>query len=993
MIDETLFKSDYLGKDGFIWWIGQVADSKSWKSQSLNANFQDSTKKDKNWPERCKVRIIGYHTFRATELSDEDLPWAHIMMDPIFGSAQGGEGATNNLAGGEVCFGFFLDGDDAQQPVVVGLLNRHRMVQNFPNDEDFAFRPFTGHSGNIPSTKRERLNDTLPGQAASPITSTIENANPGIAYTGGVYGFTPGLDLGVNSSPINIKFGDTVWNTNENLAHLAFDKKVTFTYSKPSGCRDNMIGQITQILQDFIGFTNGIQKYASTYIDPILNEVVDIGNSIKSTARSIVGIIRLIINSIRGALLKCIIKLFKNFIGVIVPPPQQTIAAQATKSILDQLFCLFEKLLPEILSFLENYLTKMVDTVFNAPICAVEQFTAGILTNVMDAIENSIDTIISGINWLTGGLSKVFNVLNQASSLANKIYSFIGCDSLKCKTPSQWVSTIGPSKVDSDNWSKMVGNINVIKGVSDGLGSVEGALADLSLYGQGSNYQNCNKSVNSPTTQYELSRNPPGVIRAVSIPPIIDVYGDGDGAVLVPVVGEDNSLISVEIVSGGSGYTYPPILTVVDKSGYGAGAEVNSVIDSNGTVIKTIIKKRGRRYKKSNYGINDNPNFDLLLTTSKYRVYEGESFTIKVISLNIADNTEISYKITGVTSSDIKQNIEGSLVIKNSSASIEIETNIDNIIEYKELKFNLPNYNKSISILIEDITAKGIGTGTGTDTGVGIGTGTGTGGTGTGTGGTDTGGGTGGTGGTGTGIGGTGTGIGGTGTGIGTGTGGTDTGGGTGIKIKTYILNSDNYNINEGSSFNIELLTTNIENNTLVPFKISGISDGLISNQSSYNDFNVVNNKSSLKFQTTKGVIKNNEIFVLELINEKVSVGVLINSTTSPGIVTDPKVCVQELIVIKPGIGYTLGDTATDGTNIYYPIISPDNGAIISIKPLNPPICGFQTIPDITINTTTGIGAEILPVVVLDTSLSSGGVSNESTIKIKSNIIEVIDCI
>jgi hypothetical protein len=714
MIDETLFKSDYLGKDGFIWWLGQVADAKSWKAQALHANFQDPTKKDKNWPERCKVRIIGYHSFRTTELEDKDLPWAHVMMDPAFGSGQGGDGVSNNLAGGEVCFGFFLDGNDAQQPVVVGLLHRHRMVQNFPNDEDFAFRPFTGHPGDVPSTKREKINNTQPGVPPNPITPTIEAANPGIGFTDGNYTFESNLNLGVNYAPINLNFGDKLWTASENLAQSAFDKKGTFTYSKPSGCRDNMIGQITQILQDFIGFTNGIQKYAGVYIDPILNEVVDITQSIKSTARSIGGIIRLIVNSIRGSLLKCIISLFKKFIGIVVPCPQQAIAAQATKSILDQLFCLFENLLPEIISFIEGYLEKMVDSVFNAPICAVEQFVAGILTNVMYSIESSIDTIISGISWLTGGLTNVFNVLNQASSLASKIYSFIGCDELKCKTPSQWVSTIGPSNVASDNWEKMVGNINVVKGVSDELGSIEGAIAGLSLYGQGSNYQTCNDSVNNPTTQYELSRNPPGIIRAVSIPPIIDVYGDGIGAELIPIIAEDNTLIAVDIVSGGFGYSYDPILTVVDKSGYGEGAKIISKVNSKGSIEKVIIKNTGKNYKQGSY--------------------------------------------------------------KNENGNI--------------------------------------------------------------------------------------------------------------------------------------------------------------------------------------------------------------------------KICIQELVVVKPGIGYTSGDTITDGVNIYYLVISPVNGVIISIKPLSSPVCGFSSTPNITINTTTGIGAEIIPIMTLETSLSDvDGMVKGTQIAIGTSVINVVDCV
>jgi hypothetical protein len=920
MIDETLFKSDYLGKDGFIWWIGQVAGAKSWKAQALHANFQDSTKKDKNWPERCKVRIIGYHSFRTTELSDEDLPWAHVMMDPAFGSGQGGEGVSNNLTGGEVCFGFFLDSNDAQQPVVVGLLHRHRMVQNFPNDEDFAFRPFTGHPGNVPSTKREKINNTQPGVPPNPITPTMEAANPGIAFTDSNYTFDPNLNLGVDYGPINLNFGDKIWNTDETLAPLAFLKKGTFTYSKPSGCRDNMIGQITQILQDFIGFTNGIQKYASTYIDPILNEVVDITQSIKSTARSIGGIIRLIINSIRGALLKCIISLFKKFIGIVVPCPQQAIAAQATKSILDQIFCLFEKLLPEIISFIEGYLEKMVDSVFNAPICAVEQFVAGILTNVMGSIESSIDMIMSGISWLTGGLTKVFDVLNQASSLANKIYSFIGCDELKCKTPSQWVSTIGPSNVASDNWSKMVGNINVVKGVSDGLGSIEGALAGLSLYGQGSNYNSCNDSVNNPKTQNDLSYQPPGVVWKNCIPPIVSIYGDGLGAKLIPIVGKNGSIISVEISSGGMGYTYPPVLTIVDKSGYGSKATVTSYIDSSGKIINALVTNGGKGYCKGDYQDNDDPNFNITLTSSKNKVYEGDSFDIKVASSTIPENTEIKYKITGVNSTDIKQNIEGILSLKNGSAAIMIDTLVDNVVDYKELVFNLVDYNKSLSVFIQDISNSDLN--------------------------------------------------------------------------KSYRLSADYYVINEGNTFNINLTTKNIKDNTLVPFTISGYSEGVIENEKLYSNFKIINNKSNLKFKTKKGIIKKNEIFKLRLENDKASVGVLIKLVTSTGVRTDPKVCIKELVVIKPGIGYTGGDTITDGVNTYYPIISPVNGVIFAIKPLKAPICGFSSTPNITINSTTGIGAEILPIMTLETSLSNiDGIVNGTQIAIGTSVINVVDCV
>jgi hypothetical protein len=927
MIDESLFKSDYLGKDGFIWWLGQVASRDSWKDQSSHLNFKDSNVSKKTWPERCKVRIIGYHSFKESDLKDEDLPWAHVMMDPALGSGQGGEGMPNNLTGGEVCFGFFLDGDDAQQPVVVGLLHRHRMVENYPKDNDFAFRPFTGHPGSIPPTKREKLNPSLPTEAPSPITPTIEAANPGIAFTDGNFVINPidafnvNLGLGVTANPLNVKFGDTLWTTEEAFVQVAFDKKSLISYTPPSNCKDNMIGQITQALQDFIGFTNGIQKYAGTYIDPILNEIVDIKNKVKSVARSIGGIIRLIINSIRGSLIKCIIYLFKKFIGIVVPSPQQTIISQATKTLLDKIFCIVEKVIPLIITFIEDLLIDLVDSAISAPICAIEQWTSSILAKAMDSIEEAIEPIISGISWLTGGLSDVFNVLNQASSLANTIYSFIGCDSLKCTTPSTWVSNIGPSNAEADNWSKIVGNINFLKGESESLGSLEAAISETSFYGGGSNYQSCNELVNDPKDQKDLPILYPGVRLSKCIPPIVDVYGDGIGAKLIPIVNSNGSILSVEIISGGTGYTFKPTLTIVDKSGYGTGATAEAIIDSKGTITKVLITSSGRGYCRGNYGDDVSSSKDLLLSASKTKIYEGESVDIKIVSLNVPDNTEIRYQIIGINRTDIKQNLEGTLLLKNSGASITIDSVADDIIKYKELTFKLPDYEKEVSVFIEDKTAK--------------------------------------------------------------------------IKIGTYQLVSDKYRINEGGDFTIILTTTNIEDNTVIPFDISGISTGLIPNQEEYSNFKVVNNRSKIKFQTNKGIIRNNEIFKLELKNSKTSIGVVINTIKTPGISTIPKVCIQELVVTKPGIGYTSGDTITDGVNTYYPVIAPENGVIVSVKPLSVPVCGFTDPPTITINTNTGIGAEIVPVVSLETSQSSGGNRelNQNNIGFGASVINVVDCV
>ena len=70
MIDQSLFKSNVIGKDGFRWWVGQVAP------EGVGI-WQLALKQGKNnpdaWGNRVKVRIMGYHPFSKKELPDKDL--------------------------------------------------------------------------------------------------------------------------------------------------------------------------------------------------------------------------------------------------------------------------------------------------------------------------------------------------------------------------------------------------------------------------------------------------------------------------------------------------------------------------------------------------------------------------------------------------------------------------------------------------------------------------------------------------------------------------------------------------------------------------------------------------------------------------------------------------------------------------------------------------------------------------------------------------------
>lgn len=92
-------------KDGFNWWIGVVED-----------------RMDPEKAGRVRVRIYGYHTEDKTLLPTIDLPWAIPIM-PITSASTSGIGTTPlGLVTGSWVIGFFLDGEDMQQPAIFGTI-------------------------------------------------------------------------------------------------------------------------------------------------------------------------------------------------------------------------------------------------------------------------------------------------------------------------------------------------------------------------------------------------------------------------------------------------------------------------------------------------------------------------------------------------------------------------------------------------------------------------------------------------------------------------------------------------------------------------------------------------------------------------------------------------------------------------------------------------------------------------------------------------------
>ena len=62
--------------------------------------------------------------------------------------------------------------------------------------------------------------------------------------------------------------------------------------------------------------------------------------------------------------------------------------------------------------------------------------------------------------------------------------------------------------------------------------------------------------------------------------------GGGVGAVANPIFGRDGSLLAVDLVRGGFGYKYPPLVKLVDDRGRGSGAILQTIVGTAASVTQ-----------------------------------------------------------------------------------------------------------------------------------------------------------------------------------------------------------------------------------------------------------------------------------------------------------------------------------------------------------------------------------------------------------------------
>ena len=115
----------FAGMNDFIWFIGVVES----RDDPLKAG-------------RLQVRILGHHTPNKNDLATADLMWASPMLSLTDGGISGIGNSPTWTPEGTHVMGYFRDGMDRQEPVILGVLPG--VVKEFGNPDVGFYDPNTG---------------------------------------------------------------------------------------------------------------------------------------------------------------------------------------------------------------------------------------------------------------------------------------------------------------------------------------------------------------------------------------------------------------------------------------------------------------------------------------------------------------------------------------------------------------------------------------------------------------------------------------------------------------------------------------------------------------------------------------------------------------------------------------------------------------------------------------------------------------------------------
>lgn len=554
ILEHTLVNPNFAGRDGFKWFIGQTAKGVS------NVNEIPEAKGGL----RCKVRIFGYHPSDST-IRDENLPWAHVLVPPSLGAGEGNYSVMGTIQPGTIVFGFFLDGDDGQQPVIVGAFYSGSDIEsiktwnNILSQGTSEFKPFS------PPTRK------IPPPSTTPAGVSKNNKSP---------------DRGAPTTEGRIISGTGQRTKQNTILEKQTDVCLANSTIEPilkCETSSGTLSRITNLLRRFIGLANSVKSIGNLYINPILNKISNLSSEVNDIAVAISDLIIGLFKKVRDYIIKQIYKLLKSILDRLLPAGFKALKEAAADKATKQVWCVFENVAKKVSEFIFNFLMSLVGKIVSFPVCAAEAFLGGILGSITSEITNSLEGVLQEVSSSLGGvISPVLSILDIVINGAASAVTFLSCEDNRCTEQYAYVlnkgfiPTPGIEFNNVMNYSLSSGAKNISK---DALASVDEFLGNTDGNNEGSEFSICDANVLNCTT------------------PSVSIFGGGgSGAVGETVVNSMGQILGVNLLNSGSGYITSPYINFNDPCAKGSGAQAYTVINDQGQVSQVVITDPGSGY-------------------------------------------------------------------------------------------------------------------------------------------------------------------------------------------------------------------------------------------------------------------------------------------------------------------------------------------------------------------------------------------------------------
>ena len=562
MIEQGLFKSHFVGRDGFVWWIGQIAPKETWQKNFGNdGKLVEDTSQATGIGTRYRVRIMGYHTASKDEIPDNELPFAMVMFPVTAGSGNAVSSQSSNIRQGDFVFGFFLDGEDAQQPVIMGVIGYNDYAKVMEGVPSIGFKPFYGLDGPKPALGRTNQQSSKVVQYST--NGEVDAVSTEVAAVS---------DAAVNNvvDPDSSNFKVTIAGKNQVLEVASSQPSAILSTDRNemplAGIQRELQKAIIQIetLKKSIREIGDEQSARLGNIKNLINEKID------QAAEMVASAIKWVYEIIEEHVFNKLDDGFKAIYAAARPNEREKVKT-TTGKIMDNMACFFRALFAKLLGMVRNFIVEAVDKIVNVPICFVEKFvgnTLGAISGVIEGAMESVQTAIDGVvDFAVEGLDLAGDVMN----LVSRILSTLHCDTEPEKSQvSEW-SLLGGQR-EPITESNIANIINKAREYGDSAKKF--SLDEMGKFNliEESNF---NKlfDVKNIYDACSTDERPCG-------PPVLNIFGSeqGAGAAGNLVVNAAGEIIGVDMRSFGVGYDEDTRAVVWDDCGKGKGAKIRPIM-------------------------------------------------------------------------------------------------------------------------------------------------------------------------------------------------------------------------------------------------------------------------------------------------------------------------------------------------------------------------------------------------------------------------------